>query len=167
MAQGTRRPGTRVGDEERHKTAEILSEHHAHGRLTQEEFEDRLGAALTAQTTAELGRLLADLPLRHEVERQESALRPAVGELREKLGRATRRAGPTAVAVGGIGAMAVLTTAAMPYYGYSVFAYAFATGIIGLLGGRMSAWAARRRRAAEERRRSGGGTTGDDGPVAG
>lgn len=54
----------RVGDDERQKVAEILSDHHASGVLQQDEFEDRLGAALTARTTAELGRLLADLPIR-------------------------------------------------------------------------------------------------------
>ncbi|GAA2757391.1 hypothetical protein GCM10009872_27510 [Actinopolymorpha rutila] len=52
----------RVGDEERHACAEQLATHHARGRLSAEEFEERLGIALTAQTGGELGRLLVDLP---------------------------------------------------------------------------------------------------------
>ncbi|MFD2082589.1 protein of unknown function [Actinopolymorpha cephalotaxi] len=52
----------RIGDEERHICADLLADHHAHGRLTQEEFEERLGVALTAPTARELGRVLADLP---------------------------------------------------------------------------------------------------------
>jgi hypothetical protein len=136
-----------VGDEERHKTAEILSDHHAHGRLSQEEFEDRLGAALTAQTTAELGRLLADLPLRHEVERRE---RPA-GELGKTVGRLARRAAPTVAALGGIGVMARAAEGSVYYVGNGIFYYAVGIGVFGLLAGRATAWLARRRRSNEER----------------
>ncbi|MFD2077744.1 DUF1707 SHOCT-like domain-containing protein [Actinopolymorpha cephalotaxi] len=52
----------RVGDEERHMCADQLAAHHAKGRLSAEEFEERLGIALTAQTAGELGRVLSDLP---------------------------------------------------------------------------------------------------------
>lgn len=52
----------RVGDEERHTCADQLAVHHAAGRLSTEEFEERLGIALTAQTAGELGRILTDLP---------------------------------------------------------------------------------------------------------
>lgn len=58
----TRRLVSRVGDEERHKVAELLGEHLAHGRLTQEEFDERVAAALSARTAGQLGALLADLP---------------------------------------------------------------------------------------------------------
>jgi uncharacterized protein DUF1707 len=54
--------GYRVGDEERNHCAELLREHYSHGRLTEDEFTERLGAALTARRTGDLGRLLADLP---------------------------------------------------------------------------------------------------------
>jgi Domain of unknown function (DUF1707) len=53
----------RVGDEERHACVELLTTHHAHGRLSQDEFEERLGLALTARTAGQLGRLLVDLPV--------------------------------------------------------------------------------------------------------
>jgi hypothetical protein len=58
----TRKLVSRIGDEERHKVAELLGDHLAHGRLTQEEFEERLAAAFDARTAGELGKLLADLP---------------------------------------------------------------------------------------------------------
>jgi hypothetical protein len=58
---GPRRP-RRIGDEERRTCAEQLATHYAAGRLSPEEFEERLGIALTAQTAGELGRILIDLP---------------------------------------------------------------------------------------------------------
>lgn len=61
---GTPLAAQRVGDQERQRTAEILADHHAQGRLSPEEFETRLGAAFAAETTTDLGRVLADLPLR-------------------------------------------------------------------------------------------------------
>jgi Domain of unknown function (DUF1707) len=59
----TRKLVSRIGDEERHKVAELLGDHLAHGRLTQDEFEERLAAAFEARTAGELGKLLADLPV--------------------------------------------------------------------------------------------------------
>lgn len=150
MAQDARGVGQRVGDEERHKVAEILADHHAHGRLAQEEFEDRLGAALTAQTTAELGRLLADLPLRHAVEPSQPS-QPKPRPLADELGPLARRAAPTVVALGGVGVIAAITDAVAPYNGGVVFVFAFATGVVGLLGGRATAWIAGRRRTNDER----------------
>jgi hypothetical protein len=52
----------RVGDSEREAVAAELREHYAQGRLTLEEFERRLDAALAARTRGELDRLIADLP---------------------------------------------------------------------------------------------------------
>lgn len=54
----------RVGDEDRQRAAEILADQHSRGRLSPEEFETRLGAAFAAETTTDLGRVLADLPIR-------------------------------------------------------------------------------------------------------
>lgn len=66
----TRKLVSRIGDEERHAVADLLAEHHAHGRLTQEEFDERLGAAFEARTAGELGKLLADLPVRRPATRR-------------------------------------------------------------------------------------------------
>ena len=56
------RDDMRVSDAEREAAAARLREHFAAGRLTQEEFEDRLTAVFTATTRRDLGRVAADLP---------------------------------------------------------------------------------------------------------
>jgi hypothetical protein len=55
-------PRIRASDADRERTATLLREHHAEGRLTAEEFSDRLDRALVAKTIGELDALLADLP---------------------------------------------------------------------------------------------------------
>jgi hypothetical protein len=59
MATG---PDLRIGDAEREATATELREHYAQGRLTLEEFNQRLEAALKAITQRELNRITSDLP---------------------------------------------------------------------------------------------------------
>ena len=54
--------GIRIGDAERNAMAESLREHYAAGRLTMEEFQERLDAAFAAKTDADLGKLSEDLP---------------------------------------------------------------------------------------------------------
>jgi hypothetical protein len=55
-------PRLRASDEDRDRTASLLREHHAAGRLTVEEFSERLDAAYEAKTLGQLQELLADLP---------------------------------------------------------------------------------------------------------
>ena len=52
----------RVGDDERNKAVELLSEHLSEGRLTQTEFNDRLSIAMQARTAEEIEQLFEDLP---------------------------------------------------------------------------------------------------------
>ena len=52
----------RVGDAERTLVIDQLANHHAAGRLTLEEFEDRMASAWTARTGADLALLVQDLP---------------------------------------------------------------------------------------------------------
>ena len=52
----------RIGDEERNKAVALLSDHLAEGRLTQSEFNDRLGLVLSAKTAADVEPLFTDLP---------------------------------------------------------------------------------------------------------
>jgi uncharacterized protein DUF1707 len=59
MASG---PDLRIGDAERDATTRQLRECFAQGRLTMDEFNDRLGQALSATTQLELDRLTQDLP---------------------------------------------------------------------------------------------------------
>ena len=55
-------PRIRASDEDRDRTAALLREHHAVGRLTPAEFGERLDRAYAATTVGELDELLADLP---------------------------------------------------------------------------------------------------------
>ena len=55
-------PRLRASDADRERTAQLLREHHAVGRLTAEEFNDRLEQVFAARTLGELDELLADLP---------------------------------------------------------------------------------------------------------
>jgi hypothetical protein len=52
----------RIGDEERNKAVSLLSDHMAEGRLTQSEFNDRLGLVLNAKTAQDLEPVFLDLP---------------------------------------------------------------------------------------------------------
>jgi len=52
----------RVGDAERDRVADLLAEHHAAGRLTLAELDERLTATWSARTRDELTDPLADLP---------------------------------------------------------------------------------------------------------
>jgi hypothetical protein len=64
----------RASDQDRELAAEQIRDHYAAGRLTDDELDNRVQAAYAAQTTAELQRLLADLPVLPEVrKRQERA----------------------------------------------------------------------------------------------
>jgi Domain of unknown function (DUF1707) len=55
-------PRIRASDDDRDRTATLLREHHAAGRLTPEEFNERLDKTFAAKTTGDLDALLSDLP---------------------------------------------------------------------------------------------------------
>lgn len=55
-------PNVRIGDAERDAAVEALREHHVAGRLSPEEFSERMEAALSAHTRADLDVLFQDLP---------------------------------------------------------------------------------------------------------
>jgi hypothetical protein len=55
-------PDIRASDTDRDRAASLLREHHAAGRLTAEEFSDRLDRAFAARTVGEIDGLLKDLP---------------------------------------------------------------------------------------------------------
>ncbi len=55
-------PRIRASDADRDRVTALLREHHAAGRLTAEEFHDRMERALDAKTLGELDELMADLP---------------------------------------------------------------------------------------------------------
>ena len=55
-------PALRASDADRDAVVDRLRSAHAEGRLTPEEFSDRMGAALTARTMGDLAALTGDLP---------------------------------------------------------------------------------------------------------
>jgi hypothetical protein len=67
-------PTERVADADRECAIAELREHMLAGRLTTEEFEERLGSAHTARTRADLDAVRTDLPL------SSTMLQPAVSE---------------------------------------------------------------------------------------
>ena len=58
------RPPVRASDGDRQRVADLLRQHTTEGRLTIEEYEQRVDAAYAARTVADLRPLLADLPVR-------------------------------------------------------------------------------------------------------
>jgi Domain of unknown function (DUF1707)/2TM domain len=62
-------PAARVGDAERDETVALLSDAAAEGYLRPEELDERLSAALTARTVADLRELTRDLPPEWQAER--------------------------------------------------------------------------------------------------
>jgi hypothetical protein len=55
-------PDFRVSDADRNQVIDQLKRHTADGRLTLEEFEDRVGETMSAKTAGELGTALRELP---------------------------------------------------------------------------------------------------------
>ena len=55
-------PDLRVGDEDRNKVAEALSQHYSEGRLDSSELKERLDQAIGAKTRGDLSGLMTDLP---------------------------------------------------------------------------------------------------------
>lgn len=67
----------RASDADRERTAALLREHRAVGRLTAEEFEDRLEAVFTARTRGDLDTLVGDLPAIDLYQLPSASIRPA------------------------------------------------------------------------------------------
>ena len=114
-------PRLRVSDADRERTTELLREHHAVGRLTADEFADRMEAAFAARTRGELDQLLADLPAIDLYRLPSSGIRPGASRsparARERWGldrpgdgRLVPRAGP------GWGAFAVVNVLLLAAY---------------------------------------------------
>ena len=56
------RPELRISDTDRDRTAEVLREAHAHGRITVDELDERLTSVYAAKTYADLVPITRDLP---------------------------------------------------------------------------------------------------------
>jgi len=90
-------PKVRASDADRERTATLLREHHAVGRLTAEEFSERVDKALAARTLGDLEVLLADLPAIDLYQLPAAGIRPAPpGALRRRGGPGLNRRGDRA-----------------------------------------------------------------------
>ena len=72
-------PRIRASDADRDRATALLREHHAAGRLTAEEFSERMDAALDAKTLGELDELLTDLPVIDLYRLPDESMRRAAG----------------------------------------------------------------------------------------
>ena len=108
-------PRIRASDADRDRTTALLREHHAAGRLTAEEFHDRMDKALEAKTVGELDELLADLPAIDLYQLPDASLRRVPPRSGQSLLPADpdRSASPVKFTPGGvaIGAWGVVTAA--------------------------------------------------------
>ncbi len=55
-------PATRIGHRERELAVQALADHYSNGRLTGDEYSERVAGAWEAKTSADLGTLFGDLP---------------------------------------------------------------------------------------------------------
>jgi hypothetical protein len=60
---GEPNPSLRASDADRERVVEILRQHTAEGRITADEFEERMTAAYAARTMGALAELTTDLPV--------------------------------------------------------------------------------------------------------
>jgi hypothetical protein len=99
-------PRIRASDTDRDRVATLLREHHAAGRLTAEEFHERMDRALEARTLGELDELMTDLPAIDLYQLPDASLRRAPPHLGQSLlpadpgGRDPARFAPGTVAMG-------------------------------------------------------------------
>ena len=85
-------PRLRASDADRERTASLLREHHAQGRLTPEEFNERVDRMFAAKTIGDLDALLADLPAIDLYRLPAAGIRPAPpGALRPRGSAVVRR----------------------------------------------------------------------------
>jgi hypothetical protein len=60
---GELNPSIRASDADRERIVEILRQHNVEGRITSDEFEERMTAAYSAKTMGALAELTTDLPV--------------------------------------------------------------------------------------------------------
>jgi hypothetical protein len=84
----------RASDADRDRAAAELSEHFQAGRLTQDEFDERVGRAISARTRGDLDALMTDLPSGRPAESLPTAPAPA-----GRVARGARWAWPTVALV--------------------------------------------------------------------
>ncbi len=86
----------RVADADRERIADELREHMLAGRVTAQEFEERLGLAYGASTRAELDAVKADLPM------SPATLQAALSERKARLRRRLAQEGGGALSISAV-----------------------------------------------------------------
>lgn len=106
-------PRIRASDADRERTAALLREHHAQGRLTPEEFGERLDKVFAARTIGDLDALLADMPGIDLYRLPAAGITPAPPGARRSRGSALDRRGEGTVSSRGAAwaAWAAISTA--------------------------------------------------------
>jgi hypothetical protein len=124
---GALNPSIRASDADRERVVELLRQHNVEGRLTSEEFDERMSAAYAAKTVGALAELTTDLPVdlaehsRHQAElaRRNAPAKPLAGALR--------------AAVASWASLAVLLTVVWAVSGGGSFWPAWPLGVLGAL----------------------------------
>ena len=86
-------PAIRVSDQDRDAVAQRLQQAFAERRLDDDEFDERMRAALTAKTSADLDRLTSDLPAAGPAAAAPAAPAPGPGKWAVAYKNSVRRAG--------------------------------------------------------------------------
>jgi hypothetical protein len=126
-SEGGLNPALRASDADRERVVEILRQHSVEGRLTPDEFEERMTAAYGAKTMGALAELTGDLPVdlaEHTRQRAEAARRAAPPK---RLGRRVREE------VSGLAGLAVLLTVVWLVSGAGYYWPAWPLGILAAL----------------------------------
>ena len=124
---GELNPSLRASDADRERVVEILRGHTAEGRITAEEFDERMTAAYAARTMGALAELTTDLPvdLAEHAQRQQEIARKA--RPRKALSRKVRED------VSGLASLGVVLTVVWVISGAGYFWPAWPLGIMGAL----------------------------------
>jgi hypothetical protein len=121
---GELNPSIRASDADRERIVEVLRQHTAEGRITAEEFDERMAAAYEARTLGALAELTTDLPvdLAAHAQRQQELAKKA--KPRKPLSRQVRQE------VSGIASLGVILTTIWVISGGGYFWPAWPLGII-------------------------------------
>ena len=128
MSQGGElNPSIRASDADRERVVEILRQHSVEGRITADEFEERMAAAYEAKTLGALAELTTDLPvdLAEHAQRQRELARKA--KPRRTLVKQVRQE------ISGIASLGVVLSTIWVISGGGYFWPAWPLGIIGAI----------------------------------
>jgi hypothetical protein len=121
---GELNPSIRASDADRERIVEVLRRHTAEGRITAEEFDERMAAAYDARTLGALAELTTDLPvdLAAHAQRQQELAKKA--KPRKPLSRQVRQE------ISGLASLGVILTTIWVVSGGGYFWPAWPLGII-------------------------------------